>query len=74
MKYLQSRIFYSIFLYTLLITLIFIKKPLLLFHPNGEMKQFGLKTNESIYTIGVLSVVLAIVSFYIFCIIDIIFR
>jgi len=74
MKYLQSRIFYAIFLYVLILTIVFIKKPLLLFHPNGEIKQFGLHKNESIYSVGVLSIVLAIVSFYIFCIIDIVFN
>lgn len=74
MKYLQSRIFYAIFLYTLIMTLLFIKKPVLLFHPNGEIKPFGIHQNESIYSIGVMSVVLAIICFYVFCIIDIIFK
>jgi len=74
MKYLQSRIFYAILLYILVLTLVFIKKPLLLFHPNGEIKPFGLSKDQSIYSVGVLSIVLAIVSFYIFCIIDIIFN
>jgi len=73
MKYLQSRIFYAIFLYILALTIIFIKKPLLLFHQNGEIKAFGLHKNETIYSIGVMSIVLAIICFYIFCIIDIIF-
>jgi hypothetical protein len=73
MKYLQSRIFYSIFLYILILTIVFIKKPSLLFHPTGEIKQFGLNKNESIYSVGGFSIVLAIICFYIFCIIDIIF-
>tara|TARA_Y100000591_G_C21456711_1_gene508730 strand:- start:112 stop:342 length:231 start_codon:yes stop_codon:yes gene_type:complete len=76
MKYLSSRIFYAIFLYVLLMTLIFLKKPALLFNKDGEIKQFGLnkEKDNTIYSIGVLSVILAIISFYIFCIIDVIFR
>lgn len=74
MKYLSSRIFYAIFLYVLLMTLIFLKKPTLLFDEQGEIKSFGLKKEETVYSVGVLTVVLAIVSFYLFCVIDMVFK
>jgi|TARA_B110000259_G_C13728720_1_gene287601 hypothetical protein len=74
MNYLSSRIFYAIFLYILILTLVFLKKPKMLFDDNGEIKQFGVHAGQTIYSIGVLSGVLAIVSFYIFCIIDMIFE
>jgi len=74
MKYLSSRIFYAIFLYILIMTLIFLKKPSMLFEKNGEIKNFGLKKNETMYSVGVLTIVLAIVCFYLFCVIDMIFK
>ena len=74
MKYLSSRIFYAIVLYILLMTLIFLKKPSLLFHPDGSIKSFGLNKNQTIYSVGVMSIVLSVICFYIFCLIDIIFR
>ena len=74
MKYLSSRIFYAIVLYILLMTLIFLKKPSLLFHPNGSIKSFGLNENQTIYSVGIMSIVLSVICFYIFCLIDIIFR
>lgn len=74
MKYLSSRIFYAIFLYILVMTLIFLKKPTMFFDENGEIKNFGLKKHETIYSIGVLTIVLAIICFYIFCVIDMVFN
>jgi hypothetical protein len=74
MKYLSSRIFYAIFLYVLIMTLIFLKKPSMLFEKNGEIKNFGLKKNETMYSVGVLTIVLAIVCFYLFCVIDMVFK
>ena len=74
MKYLSSRIFYAIFLYILIMTLIFLKKPSMLFEKNGEIKNFDLKKNETMYSVGVLTIVLAIVCFYLFCVIDMIFK
>jgi hypothetical protein len=55
-------------------TLIFLKKPTLLFDEQGEIKSFGIKKEETIYSVGVLTVVLAIVSFYLFCVIDMVFK
>ena len=74
MKYLSSRIFYAIFLYILILTLIFLKKPKMFFEDDGEIKQFGLKKEQTIYSVGVFSIVLAIICFYIFCVIDMVFE
>ena len=35
---------------------------------------YGVKDKDTIYSLGVISVVLAIVSFYLFCLIDLIFN
>jgi len=55
-------------------TLIFLKKPKMLFEKNGEIKSFGLKKGETMYSVGVLTVVLAILCFYLFCVIDMVFK
>jgi hypothetical protein len=55
-------------------TIIFLKKPTMFFDENGEIKNFGLKKHETIYSIGVLTIVLAIICFYIFCVIDMVFN
>ena len=74
MKYLSSRILYSILLYILVMTLIYTVKPKLIFNDEGSIKHYGVKDKDTIYSLGVISVVLAIVSFYLFCLIDLIFN
>ena len=44
------------------------------FEDDGEIKQFGLKKEQTIYSVGVFSIVLAIICFYIFCVIDMVFE
>jgi hypothetical protein len=77
MGYLNTRIIYSIVFYILLIILIIISRPSYLFDINGNLKPFGVDLdgtgNKTMFSFGVFSVVLAIISFYIFCIIDMIF-
>ena len=74
-KYLSSRIVYSVFLYIMIMILIFINKPSIAFDKDGNIKSFGLakKQNETIYSFGVLTVVISIVIFYIFCMFDLMF-
>ena len=74
MKYLSSRILYAILLYILLMTLIYTVKPKLIFNNDGTIKNYGVKNKDTIYSLGVISVVLAIVSFYFFCLVDLIFN
>lgn len=74
MKYLTSRIVYSVILYTLIMILIYVSKPKLMFNENGSIKSYGIKKNETIYSLGVVSVILSVISFYFFCIIDLIFN
>ena len=46
----------------------------MLFEKNGEIKSFGLKKGETMYSVGVLTVVFAILCFYLFCVIDMVFK
>ena len=72
--YLNTRILYSIFVYLLIMLLIFVKKPKLMYDDNNQIKSFGTGKNETIYSLGVVSLVIAVIVFYIFCLIDMIFK
>ena len=74
MKYLSSRIIYSIILYVLIMSLIYVVKPKAIFNDDDSIKSYGIKQNQTIYSLGVVSIILSIVSFYFFCIIDLIFN
>lgn len=74
MKYtLSHRVVYSIIFYLLVVLLVFVAKPSIMFD-NGNIKPFGIGDNKTIVSVGVLSVALAIVSFYLFAVIDIVFK
>lgn len=73
MNCLNSRIVYSIIFYILLMVLITISKPSVMFEKNGSLKMFGVGYDKTMFSFGVFSVVLAIMSFYVFCIIDLVF-
>lgn len=74
MQLLNHRTVYSSLFYILIIVLVIIAKPAFAFDENGEIKSFGVgDQTRSIVSLGVVSTVFAIVSFYIFTIIDIVF-
>jgi hypothetical protein len=74
MKYLKSRIAYSITLYILIMILLFTMKPKFIFNDDGSLKSYGVNDeSKTIYSLGVISISAAIISFYFFCIIDLIF-
>ena len=70
----NSRVVYSVLFYLLLMILIFVSKPSVMFDDNGNVKHFGIGDHKTVFSFGVLTVVIAAISFYIFCIIDIIFH
>lgn len=70
----NSRVVYSLLFYILLMILIIVSKPLIMFDEAGQIKPFGIGDDKTMFSFGVLTVVVAIVSFYAFCIIDIIFK
>tara|TARA_B100000405_G_C16717315_1_gene421339 strand:+ start:2785 stop:2964 length:180 start_codon:yes stop_codon:yes gene_type:complete len=54
--------------------LVFLTKPEIAFDRNGDLKHFGVsQKNDTIYSVGVMAVTLAIVVFYTFCMIDLVF-
>lgn len=71
---LNTRLLYSIVFFVLLILLIHTSKPSMIFDVNGDIRRFGIGSNKTMFSFGVFTVVLAILSFYFFCVIDVIFR
>ena len=70
----KSRISYSIVVYVMSMMLVFLTKPEIAFDRNGDLKNFGVsQKNDTIYSVGVMAVTLAIVVFYTFCMIDLVF-
>jgi hypothetical protein len=74
MPLLNSRIVYAILFYVLLIILLVLAKPSVMFERDGSIKQFGVGDEKTMFSVGVFSVVLAIVSYYIFCLVDMVFQ
>lgn len=72
-SYLSSRVVYSVAFYVLLMILLFLSKPSVMFDPNGNLRPFGVGYDKTMFSFGVFTVVVAVVSFYIFCIIDLVF-
>jgi hypothetical protein len=45
----------------------------MLFEPNGEIRTYGVKHGETVFSFGVISIVIAIMCFYVITIIDFLF-
>ena len=66
----NSRIIYSIIVFILFMLLITINKPSIMFDKNGNIKNFGIENDETIYSVGVFTIVFSVLIFYIFSLID----
>ena len=73
MNWVNSRVIYSILFYVLVMMLIVVSRPSVIFERDGSMKPFGVGMDKTMFSMGVFAVVLAIMSFYVFCIIDLVF-
>lgn len=71
---LNTRLIYATAFFILLISLIATTKPNLLFERDGSIKPFGIGEDKTMFSFGVITVVIAILSFYFFCVIDVIFK
>ena len=69
----NGRIVYSILLFVLLMLLMYCMKPSMMFKRDDTIKPFGINKNKTIMSLGVFTIVCAIVSFYLFAMIDLIF-
>ena len=73
MRYISTRVIYAVLFYILLIILIILAKPSVMFENNGSLKHFGIGEDKTMFSLGVFTVVLAVLSFYVFCMIDLVF-
>jgi hypothetical protein len=71
---LNTRLLYSTVFFVLLIMLIYTSKPHVIFDTNGDVRPFGIGDDKTMFSFGVFTVVIAILSFYFFCVIDVIFK
>lgn len=71
---LNTRLIYAIAFFVLLISLVSTMKPLLLFDKEGRIRPFGIGDDKTMFSFGVVTAVVAILSFYFFCVIDVIFK
>lgn len=70
----SSRLIYTVIFYLLLMVIIFMQKPRIIFNEDNSLKNFGFGENQTLYSMGTFSIVIAIISFYIFALIDYIFN
>ena len=68
-----QRVVYSLLFYSLALCLLIVAKPPLIFdRETKEPLPFGVGEGKTLYSLGVITVALAVVSFYIFALIDMI--
>ena len=68
-----ARLAYSIAFYVLVAVLVIVMKPSMIFERNGNPRTFGIGRNKTTFAFGTLCVVLAILCFYMFAWIDLVF-
>jgi hypothetical protein len=79
MKFINSRVIYTLVFYLMAIALVVVAKPGLMFTNDGDVRLFGVgpgreESPRTVFSFGVFVLVLAIVSFYMFSVIDIVFK
>lgn len=71
--YAAPRIFYSLVFYVLVMLAIMITKPHPMFDTDGQVRGFGVQPPDTLFTLGVVTILVAIIGFYVFAFIDIMF-
>lgn len=71
----NKRIILSIIFFLMSMSLIIVVKPSFLFNKeDGSIKEFGVGLDKTIYSMGVVVVFLSILSFYLFALLDFLYR
>ena len=74
LKVQAARVAYSILFYVLSMALVIISKPSFMFDKDtGRPIPFGIGDDKTLYSLGVVTVALAIIAFYFFAVIDMVF-
>jgi len=72
-QFINHRSIYSSLFFVLIIALIIVSRPRVFFDKDGRPRTFGLGGNNTVFSFGVLVVAMAIIAYYIFAVVDIIF-
>lgn len=70
----NKRLFLSSMFFVLSMILIATTRPSFIFNKDGSIKEFGLEENQTIYSLGVFVVILCILIFYIFSMLDLMYN
>lgn len=70
--YLTSRILYSALFFVLSMILLFVWKPAVAFDEHKRLKPFGVAEGNSVFSMGVITIALAMTSYILFCLMEII--
>jgi hypothetical protein len=73
MKIVAPRVLYSVLFYAMAMALIIVSKPSPVFDAGGKPIEFGLGPDKTLFSLGAVTVALAVLSFYIFALIDMVF-
>jgi hypothetical protein len=68
-----ARVVYSTLFFLLAMTLVLVSKPPPLFSPEGHVRPFGVGPHSTVYPLGVVTVVVAVLSMFIFTLIDVVY-
>ena len=71
---LVHRVVYAVIFYVLLSALVWVWKPPLLFMPDGSLRRQGLMgEQETLFSFGTFAAALAVLSYYLFAVLDLVF-
>jgi hypothetical protein len=69
----NSRIIYSTIVYLLIMVIITISKPAMIYDENENLRQFGLGSKNTMFSLGVVTCLTAVLTFFFFCVVDLVF-
>lgn len=67
------RLLYSTILFTTVVLILLVLKPTIMFHEDGQPRSFGVGPNKTLMSFGTAVVLLALLSFFTFTMIDLVF-
>lgn len=67
---LPKRIIYSILFFIAIMIILIVSKPSMFYDRQGKLRDFGMYGQNTVFSFGLVTVVVAISVFYMFCIID----
>lgn len=71
---LSPRLTYSCTFYLLAFVLIVVSKPAVVFDERARIRRFGTQPDQTLASLAVVTALLAVVSYYMFCVLDMVVR